>query len=114
MLKKGTAGLLPVVRLLYGAPLSRCFAATKSAVSMLTVPESLDGLRADRVLLALLQVHSRALFEFRSRSSFQNCQWSVIQRALGASCVRVRDGQSTEMGRRVAADERISGQLHGF
>ncbi len=45
---------------------------------------------------------------------FQNCQWSVIQRALGASCVRVRDGQHSETGRRIAADERISGESHEF
>lgn len=55
--------------------------------------------------------------KFLSQSQFlflQSCQWSTIQRALGASCVRVRDGQSTEAGRRVAADERIPGWIYFF
>ena len=34
----------------------------------------------------------------------------MIQRALGASCVRVSDGHSSEAGRGIAADERIAGE----
>ena len=94
----------------------RSFAAPPPLVSTLTVPQSLHGLRADRVLLALLQVRARARRVLRqilwkSRLLFaQACQWSAIQRALGASCVRVRDGENSGAGRRVAADERVSGE----
>jgi hypothetical protein len=37
----------------------------------------------------------------------------VIQRALGASCVRVRDGETSGAGRRISADERIAGRGRG-
>ena len=37
----------------------------------------------------------------------------MIQRALGASCVRVRDGETSGAGRRISADERIAGRGNG-
>lgn len=106
------ASLAAALRLFCGVPLSRSFAAPPPLVSTLTVPQALHGLRADRVMLALLQVRScmprsasNHLFAFA-----QACQWSAIQRALGASCVRIRDGENPGAGRRVSADERVSGE----
>ncbi len=61
------AALAAAVRLLCRVPMSRSFAATKPLVTTLTVPQSLDGLRADRVLLALLQVFTHAHAHFRSK-----------------------------------------------
>ena len=59
MLKQRSACLTAAARLVCCAPLSRSFAAPNPQVSTLTVPHSLNGLRADRVLLALLQVSRR-------------------------------------------------------
>jgi hypothetical protein len=67
MLSPRNAALSAAFRLLCPAHPLRSFAASKPAVSTSTVPASLDGLRADRVLLALLQACLNAPDKFFER-----------------------------------------------
>ena len=85
MLKPRNLLLLATVQRIFNAPRARSFAATKPAVSTLTVPDSLNGLRADRVLLALLLVSACGCPAFYLRS-FLPSELPVVCDSACAGC----------------------------